>query len=80
MSESEVKKCPKCSGQMERRVLRVGGGGYFVELSDSESVWKMGKHDRINGFLCRECGFVELYKQMKKRKDRVREPARSLVR
>lgn len=46
MSETEVKKCPKCSGQMERRALRAGGGGYFVELSDSESVWKMGKHEK----------------------------------
>ena len=66
MSEGEVKKCPKCGGQMERRTLRVGGGGYFVELSDSESVWKMGKHHRIVGFLCQECSFVELYRDVKK--------------
>ena len=77
---SEVRKCPKCGGDMDRRALRVGGGGYFVELSDSESVWKMGKHDRIAGYLCQECVFVELYRQMKKRKDRRREPAGSLVR
>jgi len=80
MSETEVRKCPKCGSQMERRALRAGGGGYFVELSDSESVWKMGKHDRIGGFMCQECGFVELYRQMKKRKDRAPETRRSLVR
>jgi len=77
---SEVKKCPKCGGEMERRTLRAGGGGYFVELSDSESVWRIGKHDRVVGFLCHECGFVELYRDVKKKKDRVPEPMRSLVR
>lgn len=73
-------KCPKCGGLMVRRTLRAGGGGYFVELSDSESVWRMGKHDRIVGFMCQECGFVELYRDLRKKEAKAEEPSRSLVR
>ena len=77
---SEAKKCPKCGGEMERRTLRAGGGGYFVGLSDSDSVWRMGRHERIVGFMCQGCGFVEFYRDVRKKKERAPEPTRSLVR
>lgn len=65
MSEKEVKNCPKCGGEMERRSLREGRGGWFITLSQSESLWRVGKHEKVLAFACQRCGFVELYKEMK---------------
>ncbi len=41
---------------------------------------KWGSTKRIVGFLCQECGFVELYRDVKKKKYKARESGRSLVR
>jgi len=65
MSEKEVKNCPKCGGEMERRRLREGRGGWFIILSQSESLWSVGKHEKVLAYACQKCGFVELCKEMK---------------
>jgi len=54
MSGSEVKKCPKCSGEMEE--------GFLPEAPHwkaGKSMW--GKRARIFGYKCRDCGYVEFY-------------------
>lgn len=51
---SEAKKCPKCSGQMmhgevTREVRILKRGDFFG--------------DKVHAFYCRDCGFIELYKE-----------------
>lgn len=75
MSEKEVKKCPKCGGTMmlgilstkekvrseidlERRLLRLFVGGWALRKGDLRS-------DKIIPFYCKNCGYIELYKEMK---------------
>lgn len=77
---SEIEKCPKCGGERQKRFLRVGGGGNLIQLSDSESVWKMGKRDKIVALLCQKCGYVEFYLDMRIKKDREQQRSRGLVR
>ncbi len=77
---SEVDKCPKCGGERQIRFLRVGGGGNFIELSDSESVWKWGKRDKIVAMMCQKCGSVELCRDMRIKPEKSRERSRGLVR
>jgi YgiT-type zinc finger domain-containing protein len=54
MSENEVNKCPKCGGEMiagtVTRDVRIAKQGDIIG-------------DNINAFYCRNCGFIELYKQ-----------------
>jgi len=62
MSEGEVKKCPKCSGEMEKgRKLFAYYGVTFAKKGD----W-FG--DKIIPYYCKKCGFIELYKEMKEDK------------
>ena len=62
MSEKEFKKCPKCGGEMERA----------EELSSYPEIKLAMKGDwRSHGiipFCCKDCGYVELYKEMKEKK------------
>jgi YgiT-type zinc finger domain-containing protein len=50
----EQKKCPKCNGEM------VPG-----EVTHEVRVLKQGDlvGDEVCAFFCRECGFIELYKE-----------------
>jgi predicted nucleic-acid-binding Zn-ribbon protein len=60
---SEVKKCPKCSGEMEQgKRIVVGGGITFAKRGDLIG-------DKIIPFYCKNCGFIEIYKEMKGKKD-----------
>ena len=77
---SDVDKCPKCGGERQRRFLRASGGGAFIELSDSESVWKWGNREKIVAFTCQKCGSVELFRDMRMKQDRTHERSRGLVR
>ena len=54
VSESEVKKCPKCSGEMEEGFLP--GAPHWKA---GKGIW--GKGDRVFGYKCRDCGYVEFY-------------------
>ena len=53
---SEVKKCPKCNGRMEKRGL--------IPPSTLGGFWKP---IRIIPFVCISCGYIEFYKEMKKK-------------
>lgn len=62
MSESEVKKCPKCDGEMKQGSrLASYGGVRFAKEGDFVG-------DVIIPFYCKNCGFIELYKEMKEKK------------
>jgi len=60
MNESEVKKCPKCGGEMLKGRRLVS----FTEITPAEEGQYLG--DRILPFCCKNCGYIELYKEMKK--------------
>lgn len=63
---SEVKKCPKCGGEMEKGDKLVGEHGLlsvrFAKKGDA-----LG--DQIIPFYCKNCDYIELYKEKKKKKD-----------
>jgi hypothetical protein len=80
MSEKKVKKCPKCDGIMMRgilsikermrletdlgrRWLRLFIGGWALEKGTLRS-------DMIVPYHCESCGYIELYKKLKKRRNK----------
>jgi len=53
---SEVKKCPKCGGEMEV--------GYLTNASywrRGRSLWSFGWAGRVFGYKCSNCGYIEFY-------------------
>ena len=60
MTESNVKKCPKCNGKMRKGLRLVS----YTELTLAEEGEYMG--DRITVYCCENCGYVEFYKEMKR--------------
>lgn len=65
---NEVKKCPKCGGEMENQRLRSYGGA-DVSIS-GPGFW--GKAKRVETYSCKNCGFIELYKEMKRKEEEPR--------
>lgn len=70
MTKNEVKKCFKCGGEMEE------GGNLFVSymffVYSDVSLRKKRQHffgDNIVPFYCKNCGYIELYKEMKEKKE-----------
>jgi len=61
---SEVKKCPKCSAEMEVGYLR--DAPYWI---NGTSLWHIGFGPRVYAYRCRNCGYVELYVEEKKEKE-----------
>jgi predicted Zn-ribbon and HTH transcriptional regulator len=57
---SEIKKCPKCNGEMVR-------GEFLKNLPKVVVVPKEGRRslDRVIPTYCRKCGFMEIHKAMK---------------
>jgi predicted Zn-ribbon and HTH transcriptional regulator len=57
---SEVKKCPKCSGEMVQ-------GEFLKNLPKIVVFSKEGRRslDRVIPNYCKKCGFMEIYKEMK---------------
>jgi len=65
MSESEVKKCPKCGGQMvEAKRLVTRAFSLRGVVLPGVSLAKKGDilGDRIIPFYCKDCGYIEFYK------------------
>jgi predicted nucleic-acid-binding Zn-ribbon protein len=60
---SEVKKCPKCGGEMVQ--------GEFLKnlpkiiVSPKNGPWSF---DKVIPTYCKKCGFMEIYKEMKEKK------------
>jgi len=63
---SEVKKCPKCGGEMEKGDKLVGERG-LLSVRFAKEGDALG--DQIIPFYCKNCGFIEIYKGMKGEKD-----------
>lgn len=57
---NEVRKCPKCSGEMEIGHL---DGAYHWNCGTNYFRLRYGP--RIWGYACKDCGYVEFYKEMK---------------
>ena len=57
---SEVKKCPKCNGEMVQ-------GEFLKNLPKVVVFPKEGRRrfDRVTPTYCKNCGFIEIYKEMK---------------
>jgi predicted Zn-ribbon and HTH transcriptional regulator len=61
---SEVKKCPKCSGEMLQ-------GEFLKNLPKVVVSPKKGRRrfDKVIPAYCTKCGFIEIYKEMKKNRN-----------
>ena len=58
----EVKKCPKCGGEMEE------GKGLASYMSYVYLMKKSGwRGNKIHTFYCSNCGFIEIYGEIKKK-------------
>jgi len=55
---SEVKKCPKCGGEMEKGEDIKGYGGYVTLRKSGDLV-----SDKIIPLYCKNCGFIEIYNE-----------------
>jgi len=66
MSEKEVRKCPKCGGEMAPSEALVGYGVWGFRLKKLETGDMIG--DKIYALYCRNCGYIEFYKEMKEKK------------
>ena len=59
---SEAKECPKCGGEMvEGKSLMSAGGVTFAKEGDQFG-------DKIITYYCKNCGYIELYKEKKEQK------------
>lgn len=58
---SEVKKCPKCRGEMVKagRMVAMSGGGMTFVKGDFIA-------NLIIPFYCKKCGYIELYRKIEK--------------
>jgi len=64
MGEDEILKCPKCGGIMERgKRLHSYGGVTFLKKGDFRFI---GFGDKIIPYYCKACGYIELYKEIKR--------------
>jgi predicted nucleic-acid-binding Zn-ribbon protein len=56
---NEALKCPKCGGEMgsDRKL------GLYTEVTLKKGDEYVG--ERINVFYCKNCGFIELYREKK---------------
>lgn len=61
---SEIKKCPKCGGEMEKGKRMFVYGGVFRLTKKGDVVG-----DRVTPFYRKDCGYIEFYRQVKEHKD-----------
>jgi predicted nucleic-acid-binding Zn-ribbon protein len=59
MNESEVKKCPKCSGMMEVGFLQ--NAPYWTSGRSRWRVFVSGAGARVFAYKCKNCGYIEFY-------------------
>jgi len=64
MNQSEVKKCPKCGGTLEKG-KGLASYGYVVFMRTNAFL----RGDKIIAHYCKNCGYIELYKKIKERKE-----------
>jgi predicted nucleic-acid-binding Zn-ribbon protein len=56
MNESQFRKCPKCSGNMEAGFL--SNAPYWRR---GRSLFSIGRGERIFAYKCKQCGYAELW-------------------
>jgi len=60
MNESEIKKCPKCGGQME-----IGHIDGTYDWNKGKDYYRLRHIPCILGYVCESCGYVEFYVERK---------------
>lgn len=65
MNEKEVKKCPKCGGEMVEGDVGttswpLGLMGWFHLRKKGD--WLGGSSGRIQAYYCKNCSYIEFYK------------------
>jgi predicted RNA-binding Zn-ribbon protein involved in translation (DUF1610 family) len=61
---SEVKKCPRCGGEMEGGSIR-GYGFNPVWFASNERKGILGsKTTKTKAYSCKVCGYVEIYREV----------------
>jgi len=70
--ESEVQKCPKCGGEMAEASRLVAHTRLLAGVSLAKKGDILG--DRIIPYYCKNCGYIEFYKEMKGRKPKQETP------
>ena len=53
---SEARKCPKCGAEVE-----VGYLSNAPRWRRGRSLWSIGWGERVFGYTCRNCGYIEFY-------------------
>jgi predicted RNA-binding Zn-ribbon protein involved in translation (DUF1610 family) len=67
MSEKGVKVCPKCGAEMEKGNLR-GYGFAKIRFTKSEAILFPKNLENIDAYSCPKCGFIELQRNLAKKK------------
>ena len=57
---SEIKKCPKCNGEMVQGELLKNLPKIAVSQKEGSR-----RFDKVIPICCTKCGFIEIYKEMK---------------
>ncbi len=58
---SEARKCSKCDGRMTRAEEEALGS--FFGCTRNPEYIKALKGEKIESYICRDCGFIEFYKK-----------------
>ncbi len=62
---TETKTCPKCRGEMAKGTKDVFGDHFACTRRTQKKLEKQGV-DRIQPYYCKNCGYVEFYKEKTK--------------
>jgi predicted nucleic-acid-binding Zn-ribbon protein len=61
MSESEVRRCPKCNGEMEEGERLFSYNDVYLRRKNLH--W-WNRSDEVVPLFCRNCGYIELYRRI----------------
>lgn len=63
---NEVERCPKCGGEMAKSDRLVAATRLLANVTLAKRGDIIG--DRIIPYYCRDCGYIEFYKEMKEKR------------
>ena len=71
---TDVKNCPKCTGEMRKGRLYTPHKKEVVEKDFFDYVnWKAVDHKKFGGvfaYKCEDCGYIEFYTESQQRKEK----------